>query len=252
VFVGGLQGTITGREAQLNLTTGMPSVVLSPKSPATLTLSLSNSGPNDDPATVVSLSLPPGVKVTDTTASAGSYDPSSSQWTVGGIAAGTHALLVLSLLATGTSNAPQTFSATVSHDSALDPSALAWTPQGQGPGEHVAAKLLLPPTPKKNPVLGSSVLLGIFASATAVSVKLACTTAACLGVIALRAQGQVLSRIAYRLKANQSGTFSLPLGKVGTGLRGSLSHQHKHLPVSLTFDPVHSHLLGALQRSLQI
>jgi alpha-tubulin suppressor-like RCC1 family protein len=261
VVVAALQGPITGREAQLHLSMGTRSLSLSPKVPVTLAVSLANSGPDDDPGTVVAFNLPPGVGISDARAGQGSYDPLHSEWSVGTSLAGSTASLVLSLVATGTSKVAETFGAVVSQDNALDPSALPWSARGQRPGEQASTQILLPmpvkvvpvtPAPKKPAILGSAVILGFSAGSKALSVKLACATAPCSGTVALSALGHNLSHSAYRLKANQIGTVSLALGKVGMGLRGSLAHHNKRLAVTVSFSPTKSHLLGAQRRTVQI
>ena len=63
--------------------------------PATITVTLTNDGPSNATGVAVSGVLPPGLTLLDAQPSAGSYDPLTGSWAVGGLPAGEHATLAL-------------------------------------------------------------------------------------------------------------------------------------------------------------
>src|SRR5262249_22943288 len=85
----------------------------------TYTVTVTNDGP--DAATGVTLQdvLPTAVSYQSSTATAGSYDPSSRTWTVGMVPAGVTETLTITALVTGPSPAANT--ASISHSDQFDP-----------------------------------------------------------------------------------------------------------------------------------
>ncbi len=132
--------TVTPQQAELALskTVSDPTPVVGET--ITYTILLSNSGPDAATSVQVTEHLPSGLSFVSAAPSQGTYDPGAGLWSVGTVAVGSPAMLLIR--ATVTSPDPQTNAATITHADQYDP-----LPTSNTDGLVVLATPAAPATP---------------------------------------------------------------------------------------------------------
>ncbi len=110
---------VTPQQADLGLTKTVDDSTPNVGDTITFTITLTNSGPDEATGVQVLDPLPAGLSFVSDTPSQGTYDPSTGLWSVGTVAVGSPQTLLI--LATVTSPAPQTNTATLAHSDQFDP-----------------------------------------------------------------------------------------------------------------------------------